>query len=392
MRGSVHHHVSSGRTFIISESTQFENLGDIVLNTVLIKSLAQRGAVLTLRSRKRAPIFFEKVLKETVSARLTPLDLLKRVLHQRAQGREQILCLNPGGVRGGLSVAWLLRTAMYVLMRAVGIRLMRVGVSLGPLTAGRRKLEAILTRLVDVIAVRDRLSLEELPVKLRQRIHLLPDLALLADDLGSPRRRCGPRSYLAVSLRLHDDAERAERYRRLLPPLSALAPAHGLELLFVAQVQQDKPLLADLARLSGADLRVLDADDEEALSRVIEVYSRCAVLITNRLHAGIFAAMNGCVPLALIDPRVDRKILGLMREAALTKLIHGETETDAALVARLDAVLANRAAHAAQIDRLVRVASRRGRQRLNRLILSPVSSKARAPAAMAFGQSTTRPA
>lgn len=377
----VFHIINSRSIFIISESTQFENLGDIILNSVLARKLAQHGELVTLRSRARLPSCLNQVLQEVATARLSPISLLKYVMHQRVQGRCQVLCLNPGGVSGDLSVTWLLRAGMYTLTRAIGIRLMRVGVSFGPLSAGRRKLEAVVMRMTAVVAVRDRLSLEELPVVVRQRICLLPDLALLAEDLQISPRGCDSRTYLAVSLRLHGKAERAERYRRLVPALGTLASAHGLKLLFVAQVRQDRPLLAELARASGANLRVLDADEEEVPARVKELYASCAALVTNRLHAGIFAAMNGCVPLALIDPATDRKILGLLREAKLSALIHDEAEPDAALVARMDAVLAGRDVHAARIDRLVRIASQRGERLLDRLILSLTSKLTYARAA-----------
>lgn len=357
-------------TFIISERTQLTNLGDIVLNTVLLDRLAKYGQLITVKSNEKLPASLECAIAGTSSARLTIGELVALMMRSWFASKLWVICLNPGGYRGGASVSGLLRLVAYAAARLARIRLIRIGISVGPLTRARRYQERMLTRLTHCSAVRDRLSLAELCDSGARRVHLLPDLALLSSTFGPPSQSEWPRTLLAVSLRVghkHARQSRVSFFADLCRGLSELCRRNGLQLAFVAQVQDDVSLLAELAQLAGAQLHVLDTNDADVMEKAGKLYASAAVLITNRLHAGIFAAMSGCVPIALVDPEEDRKITAMLADAGLTELIVPERDADK-LIARAQGVLDTRDSWARRLRCKTRLASSAGRKELDRLI------------------------
>lgn len=352
--------------FIVSEHTQYTNLGDIVLNKVLIEQLALRGSIISIGNGERPPPALEQVLQRLAHRRLTWPTFLKYILGTMFDRHVRVLCLNPGGYRGDLAVRNYINAMTYAAARLFGVRLLRIGFSLGPLTERRRRLERLQARLFDVCAVRDRTSLAELAESARSRVRLLPDLALMATDIGSPAGAANPRPLLLISLR-EGDGERFAMYHRLSEALQQLADEHHLRLVFVAQVKRDAAHLQALARSVASEFRMLDTDDPDVLTRLNELYSAAAILVTNRMHAGIFAAMNGCIPAALIRPAHDLKIVGVMQDARLDGLVHDEADP-AALVGKLRTILADREMWEARLARLTRLASGYGRRRIDRLL------------------------
>ena len=130
-------------TFYINAKTQHENLGDAVITRQLIELSRQLGPVRV--QTVNIPAHFQKTLHlspgeavPTVSAFLISLikaGLMWRFGAKRSSG-PVIYLLNPGGFEGDYRGVQVVRqyvlVVAYVFLRLLGVRLMRIGCSLGP--------------------------------------------------------------------------------------------------------------------------------------------------------------------------------------------------------------------------------------------------------------------
>jgi hypothetical protein len=124
---------------------------------------------------------------------------------------------------------------------------------------------------------------------------LAPDIGFAAGQ--RPGLVANERSELIVSL----------RGRRPLPgphwaqALVDFAAAHGLRIRTVVQVREDEERARELATMLGGDFDPWgerDAVEQEALVR--ERYGHARLVISDRLHVLILAALSGAVPVELV--------------------------------------------------------------------------------------------
>lgn len=115
------------------------------------------------------------------------------------------------------------------------------------------------------------------------------------------------RADIAISFR----ADRNLPSDAILDTLIAFARDSGRRLVVVTQVRRDTARSSDLASRLGAELVAWPAgrtlEDHENSLR--EVYRRCALVVSDRLHALIMGMTEGAVPLCITDfgePKVER--------------------------------------------------------------------------------------
>lgn len=209
--------------------------------------------------------------------------------------------------------------------RANGLRVAFYGGGLGPLTtrAGRRMAAMVLPK-VDLLALRDRRSIETatalgVPAS---RILLTADPAFShASEAGDEHSARGASMALGAAA-LDEAAVPIERRGSLLglalrPPLSpadrdaviagvrsAVAASGLFPLLVPFHPGQDLPLLAEIGGRLGTPHAVLrSATDPAQLQAVV---AACQVMLAMRLHGAIFAVAAGVPCLAMAyDPKVE---------------------------------------------------------------------------------------
>ncbi|WP_374945572.1 polysaccharide pyruvyl transferase family protein [Agreia sp.] len=129
----------------------------------------------------------------------------------------------------------------------------------------------------------------------RQKGDVVPDIAF--DDPDSVATTSFPRDLVVVSTR----SDRPPLDDRHLEWIKNFADDHALSLVTVSQVAEDDPRTAELARALDANPVLWgfnSSNEQEALVR--NLYSRSVLVISDRLHVLVLAALHGASPTEVV--------------------------------------------------------------------------------------------
>ncbi|TCU06827.1 polysaccharide pyruvyl transferase family protein [Rhizobium sullae] len=343
---------SDRATFFFSANTQFDNAGDALINRELLKVLRVHGSVRAARSGAPETFLGQLRLEEGELQYKGRRDLwlaacMEGLKAQFFGARHPFLVLTPGDPGGPLDIDVFVRGALMLALNLVGVRIVRLGVSLNRMSSGRLWLEAFLSRFYVHFGTRDMLSLSRAQNAGFRNVTYFPDFSLAL----SPAKRLHQRDHhvarIAVSLR--DDNLDGDSRRALIAKLKQVLEAfsageHKISLHFVAQVGADADFMRELAACYGGPSGCM-LTEEQNLGRLAELYSSTDIIISNRLHSLLFASANGAIPFGLLVPEKNKKIVALLRDLNLTRhwtsLDTGEDVPDLSwLYAREEAVKA----------------------------------------------------
>jgi|GEM_PF-452002 len=308
----------------LSIKTQFDNIGDALINRELCRLVASRAD--TWVDFSRAPENFERAMGVSSLPNLTTLRrwgfarLLREIIRQRLSGRACYLFLNPGGLGGSrLSLKGRLSATTYNIllsaMRIAGVRICHAGISFDPMRAPELLIARWRRRLLHSFTVRDSLSLRYVDSVGMPADSIVPDLSFNLYSAPVPSANA-PRRHIAFSFRFDgkstNDAIK-HAVRRVIETNGA-----DCEYLFVAQVSRDMSgmkRLSAIATEAGAAARVISCVDD--IDGLCDVYSTCRAIFSNRLHALLMAAHAGAIPFALISRGQQPKIEGMFEDLGL---------------------------------------------------------------------------
>lgn len=311
--------VAGGPQVLVAGYYGYGNIGDEAILGALLRDVHEvrpdLGFVVLSAKADAGPV--PPGVRVTYASRLDPSRVLA------AMRRTEMLILGGGGLIQDVTS---LRSLLYYLgliwtARRLGLPVAIYGGGIGPVTtaAGRRLARAILPQ-VDLLALRDQLSLET-------ALALgVPDtqVALTADPAFSLERSPesvgapGPAALAALG-RAGVPGDRADRLVgwALKAPVTAederafgeaigrVAAQTGLfPVLLPFHPEQDLAMLDRLTRVAGTGCAVVRDVREPALLQ--EVVSAMTAVVAMRLHGVIFAVAAGvpCVALSY-DPKVD---------------------------------------------------------------------------------------
>jgi hypothetical protein len=158
-----------------------------------------------------------------------------------------------------------------------------------------------------------------------RRGDVMPDLAFAATGARQPK----PRTHLTVSMR----GDRPEPDSAFLDVVRSLAAQRHLEISTATQVGRDDDRSAWLAdHLPAASSRWDGTGHERQEAILHDLYSRSQIVVSDRLHVLIAAAIDGAIPLALLTSPSD-KIDRHFRAAGLPAITVESWAPDALLLA-----------------------------------------------------------
>lgn len=298
-----------------SIKTQFENVGDALINREMIRlALGNGDAVVDI---SRCPPEFASLLAPGgntlghISWIKSSEALFRRMLAERLRGNKCYYYISPGGYlgerKGAQYATGMMNTAALGMMKAIGVRIIHIGVSyerLGPwharLLRGRTGLIAShFTRDTESAAYARSLGLRVDEV--------MPDLAFGA--FGSLPESEGKRIEVAFSFRTDQSAAMRAQFSDLVMQLSAALPTQ-IPFRFVCQVERDAPFLRELAEATTA--RPASFHDVSGnIDNCMRLYDTCTHIVSNRLHALLVGLIRGARPVPLVDAAHNQKIIGI---------------------------------------------------------------------------------
>lgn len=283
---------SKGEVFM-SLVAQEDNLGDLVIRRQVLQYAAATGARIHLLAAGMPKGFIEPFGLSDQEILYWSKSTFTRSMIRQAFRRRVTLILSPGpehlapGWKGWLQILGQIGRTLF--LRCFGGRIVALGRSVLGVKSKWRILAARLSaRLTNVYFARDHASVAALrsPV-----VKFAPDVAF--DLQVSPSVVPVTRPLAALSFR-REGGPRVDDLKHLVEELES----RGLQPILVSQVRRDDSVHAELAAAAGCDAVLWGAHSHgDQLDRVHEIYSRSKVVVSNRLHALIFGAVNGASPL-----------------------------------------------------------------------------------------------
>lgn len=223
----------------------------------------------------------------------------------------------------------LARAVFVILASGLGAKSVRLGVSIGPFSRPRERIERLQARCLSVNTVRDTQSEDyarQIGIRDTRRF---PDFGFLLKrnaETPNPLPADGP--YVVVSLR--NDNLSPQQVKQMLDWLGRCVDHISSEktpaLVFTWQVDRDADLMRTLAAhyKQRFPVHIYERWDDQA--KLFAIYRDAAFLITNRLHVFLFAAAQGSIPFAAVTESANGKLTGLIRDLDLDHLIYDYTD------------------------------------------------------------------
>ncbi|HEY9621774.1 MAG TPA: polysaccharide pyruvyl transferase family protein [Crinalium sp.] len=331
---------SSNLIFYIAQ-TQYTNLGDLIINKTLIERLRHHGKLII--DDRGVPDWYCQELGLSADERASFYGmnalLLAWLCSFRALFQRQLntyLIIPPG--HASSREKWvkpkILGALIYfALLRLVGGRICRFGVSIGPFSKARELAEIWNSKMMYFYSVRDSLSERYAHQMGINKVRYFPDLAwLLAphpkadiDPSDTPITIEGEyvifsfrkKAQTGITMETYGD----EMYDALDVIAQTTCGQWGKTLVLSYQVDSDYYFCKELQQRYGDRYKVVLVDQKIDSRTMYELYSRASMVFSNRLHALMFGLICGSLPVAVVDVEKNRKVVGILLDAGLKHLI-----------------------------------------------------------------------
>lgn len=324
-----------------SLKTQFENVGDALINRELVKLASLHSEVYIDLSRCpegfRATLALDQVPNVNVVQGFG--TLLVQMFKNRVSGATCYYFLSPGGYFGDMSVKQIpsryVNYMILLLMALIGTKICHIGVSyerLGDRFARFLKRRAGLFHKHILRDERSRAYIQE------RGIHVdavLPDLALNLFDTAPPQKT--EIKNVAFSFRGDQFSDQYQQIKACAQGVVENLPK-GTRFVAIAQVERDIPTVERLAKELEAEnnITVPLIVSFDNIEQCTAHYAKMDMIVSNRLHALLLGSQACGHLLGCIGGGNNEKIVGLFAALGISsQLIDAEqpfaTEAKAAL-------------------------------------------------------------
>ncbi|GKT11810.1 MAG: hypothetical protein ISEC1_P0783 [Thiomicrorhabdus sp.] len=302
------------KEYFLSLRTQYENLGDFLIAQATVNLLSQSGN-LTLDIRD-VPSDYLALFKLPENVRKVKAGFAGHVLKNR--DKNWCYVVKPGGY----SVANSSKDTVKLLLMGVYFRLLKAIASV-KVTKMPHSLfgkvcwaDKFYSNSFDTVFCRDKLTLDNYKKAEIQNILLAPDMAMFfvhepsifKADLNEIK------DSVAISLRYDRLSDEVDSAQALASKICS--EQNLLRVSFISQVMFDDELNTKTAQLMNASLLNYTLDSQSIKSISTE-YARSKYVISNRLHSLLLGVINGAIPIAVIDPQKDQKIIGCLEDLGI---------------------------------------------------------------------------
>jgi len=322
-----------------SIKTQFENVGDALINREMITLAAQQTNIHVDVSR--CPADFIKTLdldqitsdkNHNVTQYHNSFILFFKMLFLRITGKNCYYFLSPGGYFGEISGFGFFKKYINLLIllcfKMIGIRICHVGVSYERLGNKFANFLKKRSRYLFGHYVRDNLSYQYAQAL---GIHIdgeMPDLAFNLFKTNKPDHDTHTLNKICFSFRADQyDAQKDEIIRLVTHIIQNNNP--DTEYRLIAQVKRDvefmRTLQNKITALTGQQTKLHIAYDN--IISCLEFYEQSNLIISNRLHVLLMGGSRTDHILACVNHSHNMKIKGIMETLGLSnQMIHLEQD------------------------------------------------------------------
>lgn len=313
--------------------TLFSNTGDALINKALISCLRNFGKIVA-NGEKNIPESFLKELglqeNEVVYCK-SEIDFVLKILTAAVRaflkGDKVFLFSGLGHTHGGTKervkrnyIAGLILG----IYRLFGVKPVRLGLTLGPVTKGMGTSEKFRSRFIHKYWVRDSFSLETCNNLKINKAEILPDMSWYYQE-DSPRE-FNDSNTVVVNLKqvnleqsLRGDVQE-KTLNKLINALGVLD--NGVRIIVCYQVASDKDMALQVyEELCKAHDNVELINEQLTLGSAQSIYSQAAYVFSNRMHSLLFSYKYGALPIPVINAEKHKKITCAYTDNDLGELI-----------------------------------------------------------------------
>lgn len=317
--------------FFVKVNTQFDNLGDALINRELIRLCSQNGDVVVCTSK--VPRHFIGWLslnaisnvREVRSSFGFLLEIFWACICSLLGCFRLVYVLNPGGYIGEIGfksyVARFFKAFVLCFLKVFRAKSLLVGASYESLGRWNLKSIRLLAKVISIHAVRDDLTRNYCHENKIRVTAVLPDLAFnLPEPDGSmvlAKKEEGSRHCVCSFRDANDNGFEASVARFLVEGLSCgrLGP-----ITLSYQVGRDVNVMERYSKIlrdsgGGGDFFVKPLMN--SVEENVGFYANSDYVFSNRLHVLLLALRAGATPVALIKNGGNRKIRGLFSDLGL---------------------------------------------------------------------------
>ncbi|HEX5150785.1 MAG TPA: polysaccharide pyruvyl transferase family protein [Parafilimonas sp.] len=328
--------------FIYPSRIKISNLGDILINVLLIRELSGLGYVYLDGANQSIDTLIrinnpnEKNIKVVGGIKIFGGKPVLRWLNMLPLLLTASHVFDPPGAYGDNrnSVKSYLKFIKYynraIVLKLFGIDMIRIGVSMGPFSKDGLKRQKKISAVYKNIGVRDSTNFEYLQKNNFKNVRLAEDMAFLYNSQNYKEvfeKSQIQKSYVVVSVR--PDLESAEfnatYIKGLLITIASLLSGikNKAEIIFSYQVKEDLEAIAfmkdELEKQYGISGSVLKK--QLSFSEAISLYYDACLVITNRLHVALLALLNNTLPVIVTETSEHHKLVNMFRDLDFNEFI-----------------------------------------------------------------------
>lgn len=320
-------------SFFFSVNTQFENLGDALINRELILEASKFGEVKVDVSR--CPESFVETLglspntlvhSKKIEVFRGIIYLILKVIVSRVKGRDVFYFLNPGGLGRPRSnkqrVSAMIYNMLLLFYVLVGVRVCHVGISHEKSGVLDLLISKIRAKLTSHFYVRDQGSFNYLKSNGFDVRGTFPDLAFY---LYGRRLEVGEGAQPVVGFSFRLDGKNVtseESIKTFILSVFDKYKEKG-EYAFISQVKRDDQPMIKMAEWFYLEtgLKASIQCCSGNVDSMVSFYSSCHTVYSNRLHVLLLSGFSGAVPVAVIDFELNKKVLDLYLDVGMKDFI-----------------------------------------------------------------------
>lgn len=321
-----------------SVNTQFENLGDALINKMLIVGVAAYSEVVV--DVGRCPASFVESLgllnpPERIKTQRGFFKLFMSVITSRLKKKNVFYFLNPGGL--GRKLSWKGRLAAVIynmflsLYKIIGVNVCHVGMSFSKMEPLDKSLAKFRSKQCAYYYPRDSVSFNYVKSENFNVSGQMPDLAFF---LQTEEKTNKPRSKIVFSFRV--DSEYSDEYAYIVDMIDCIIRKFSShEIVFLSQVARDDAFAQFVYQKFSNKYEknnITVVLNNKSIFENIQVFSETDFVVSNRLHVLLLGASVKAVPYALQRQGASSKITNLFTDSGIAHFIVND-------VSQIEAVL-----------------------------------------------------
>jgi polysaccharide pyruvyl transferase WcaK-like protein len=320
----------SKRKIFFSIKTQFGNLGDALINRLLIREALKYGDVIIDGSRCPKSFIdtlgisesFELVGNDNNKIINSYLQLFYFVVFNRINNEDVYFFLNPGGLGQSLSlkskISTYINNVLLHFYKLIGVKVCQVGVSFDKMNRTELLLQKMRSNALHKLYVRDNGSHKYLSENNFKLSGVYPDLAFYLCDDEFLNYNNENNNSVCFSFRVDENNLDLHNLQLFLDEANSYFD-DSYCFIFLSQVDRDNIFMKDIHKwfsenyLRNSEMFIC-SDNIDINS---DVYKKCKYIFSNRLHVLLLGASNGACPVAVISKGYNKKIENLFLDIDL---------------------------------------------------------------------------